>query len=187
MKTSICILLVCLLAFTLPGCKSNTVDRLVVSLGAVSAAAAIAIAVATSLDANEAIESATAAKIVAYSQAVSEATSKAIAELSLEEPARKKIVSIAALFAGIPSVAIAEQDPKAAALIQAIQVAIQTLMVQLNAAARSTGAATRNAQALLTPEQAAELISIDAQARDSARAAAAWGRAHRLLLAGYMK
>src|SRR5512140_3367761 len=106
MKTSICILLVCVLALTLPGCKSNTVDRLVVSLGAVSAASAIAIAVATSLDANEAIESATAAKIVAYSQAVSEATSKAIAELSFEEPTRKKIVNIAALFAGIPSVAI---------------------------------------------------------------------------------
>ncbi len=187
MKTPLSILLTCALTFPQLGCKPNTVDRLVVSLSAVSAASAIAIAVATSLEANEAIATETAAQIISYSQSVSQATSKAIAELSFAEPDRQKILNIAAIFASIPRVVLADADPKAAAVIQAIQVAIETLMAQLEAAARLASTGARTANAALTSERAAELVEIDAQARQAASEASRWTQEHRLVLAAYMK
>ncbi len=117
MKTCVAIVLTCVLALLPMGCKTNTMDRLVVSLSAVSAAAAVAIAVATSLEANEAIETETAAKIIAYSQAVSHATSKSIAELSFSEPDHEKILKITAYFSELPRVALSEGEPKAAAIV----------------------------------------------------------------------
>jgi hypothetical protein len=187
MKTPLSILLMCALVFPQLGCKSNTTDRLVVSLGAVSAASAVAIAVAMSLEANEAIDTTTATKIVTYSQAVSLATSKAIAELGVDETDRLKILNITAIFAAVPPVVIAGEDPKAAAVIQAIQAAIETLLAQLTVASKSAPACATTTQATLTKEQVTELLKIDAQARQAAYEASRWSRAHTLLVAGYMK
>ncbi|HVX65653.1 MAG TPA: hypothetical protein VHA11_03575 [Bryobacteraceae bacterium] len=187
MKTPLSLLLTCALLFPQLGCKSNTTDRLVVSLGAVSAASAVAIAVAMSLEADEAIDSVTATRIVTYSQAVSLATSKAISELGADETDRMKILKITAIFAAVPPVVIGDEDPKAAAVIQAIQVAVETLLAQLTAASKAVPAAATPAQAALTKEHLAELAKIDAQARRAVTVASRWSPAHPLLAAGYMK
>jgi len=177
----------CVLVCPQFGCKSNTTDRLVVSLGAVSAASAVAIAVATSLEANEAIDSAAAARIINYSQSVGVATSKAIAELSVEETDRQRILNISAIFTAVPPVVISGDDAKAVAVVQAIQVAIQTLLVQLSEASKSTSVRGTRTIASLTSAQMAQIVRADTQVRQTAQAALTWNPVHPLLAAGYMK
>jgi hypothetical protein len=188
MKTPIAILAICALVFPQLGCKSSTTDRLVISLGAVSAASAVAIAVATSLEASEAIDTSTAARIVTYAQSVSEATAKAITELGVSESDRLKATKIVAIFAAVPPVVLADSGGKAAAIVSAIQAAITALTAQLTVVSKSAAASsTTTTQSSLSRQQVEELVKIDAQARQCSREAALWSQAHPLLVAGYMK
>jgi hypothetical protein len=170
------------IVLTQSGCKSDSTTTLIASLGAVSTSSAVAISVASSLEASGRISEDTARRIIAYSQAVSDACSRSVASLNSDSTTRDKVLSILSAVVEVETPVIAAYgDAKAKAVVAALEAALIALRLQLQAAtkdARSTGAAVSP-----TRQQAAEIQRIGREADGAVLAAARWTRVHPGLMA----
>ncbi len=181
MKTRISILVLALV-LTQVGCKTDPTSSLIASLSAVSGASAVAIAVSASLESNGEIAEDTAREIVTYAQAVSEACARSVAELKAGTATKDKVLNILSAVAEVQTpVVMTYGDPKAQAVVVALDAALAALKVQLQTVSKDAKA-SGNA-VCPTKEQAERIRLIGRESEGAARAAASWVKEHRELVA----
>ncbi|MCE5309163.1 MAG: hypothetical protein LLG20_16100 [Acidobacteriales bacterium] len=181
MKTRLSIIVLALV-LTQAGCKTDPATALIASLSAVSSASAVAIAVSTSLESNGEIAEDTAREIIAYAQAVSEACAQSVAGMKAGTATKEKVLNILSAVAEVQTpVVMTYGNPKAQAVVVALDAALAALKVQLQAAskdAKASGGAVSP-----TKEQADRIRLIGRESQDAARAAASWVKQHREFVA----
>lgn len=182
MKTRSAIALLAVV-LTQAGCKSDPTTTLIASVGAVSSASSVTIAVASSLESTGQISQQSAREIIAYAQAVSIACSKAVEAFQAGTTKKEKALNILSAVVSVQTpVLTAYGDDKARAVVAALDAALAALKIQLQAAANSSGS-SGSVTVSPTRQQAREIHRIGGEAVESVHTANLWQREHRELVA----
>ncbi len=183
MKTRASIVLLALVLIQ-SGCKSDPTTTVIASLGAVSSASSVAIAVVSSLESGGQISEEAAREIITYAQAVSTACADSVAALNAGGTTKEKVLNILSAIVAVETPVIASYgDDKAKAAIVALNAALAALKVQLQAVAKDAKSSP-STPVCPTTQQTSEIQRIGREAQAAAQMAAAWSASHPVLLAG---